>query len=188
MLFRSLKKLWTFIPYIDVLYYMNNLNTYIRMADGIDALMHPHAEVVIHDLAIQKVVYIANNYSNRDIGSPSYVDEIDFAESDKLIGPYSKTNWDGRDLKSVTIVMNGSDGKPEALICINLDISEFKLMHQMLGQILTSQTEDVQVDALFRDDWHERINQSIQEWLHKQNLTLKGLSRSEKREIGRAHV
>ncbi len=162
---------------------MNYLDQYKRMADGISALMHPHAEVVVHDITIQQIAYLANNYSNRDVGAPSLMDEIDFAEGDKLLGPYRKVNWDGKVLKSISIVMNGSNGKPEALICINLDMSEMERMHQVLGLMLGAPVENEQVDALFQDDWYDRINLSIQEWLHAQNLNLQSLNRTEKRDL-----
>jgi len=162
---------------------MDDLDNYTRIADGIAALMHPYAEIVVHDISAQQVAYLANNYSNRDVGSPSYVDEIDFAEGDTVLGPYRKANWDGRVLKSISIVMNGANGNPEALICINLDVSGIERMHQVLGLMLDMPLENEQVDALFRDDWHERINHSIQEWLHEQGLSLQSLSRTEKRRL-----
>ncbi|MFD2206592.1 helix-turn-helix transcriptional regulator [Kiloniella antarctica] len=162
---------------------MEYIENYKRMADGIAALMHPHAEVVVHDIAVQKIAYLANNYSNRDVGSPSLMDEIDFAEGDTLLGPYRKVNWDGKVLKSISIVMKGPDEKPEAMICINLDMSEMDKMHQVLGLMLGAPEENAQIDALFQDDWYDRINQSIQEWLHGQNLSLQSLNRTEKKDL-----
>ena len=35
------------------------------------------------------------------------------------------------------------------------------------------------IDSLFSDDWHERINLSIQDWPHEQNMSLQSLSRTE---------
>ena len=162
---------------------MDYLEHYKRMADGIAALMHPHGEVVVHDIAAKAVAYLANNYSNRDVGSPSYVDEIDFAEGDIVLGPYRKANWDGKVLKSISIVMNGADGGPEALLCINLDMSEMERVHRLLGLMLETPGENEQIHALFRDDWHERINKSILEWLQMRNSSLRSLSRAERRDL-----
>ena len=162
---------------------MDYLDTYKRTADGIAALMHPQAEVVVHDLAQQQIAYIANNYSNREVGSPSLLEEVDFSIGDKVIGPYRKLNWDGRVLKSISIVMNGQDGQPEAMICINVDMSEMDRMQKVLGLMLAAPEEDAAVAEIFKDDWHERINQSIQEWLHEQGLSLQSLSREDKRNL-----
>lgn len=162
---------------------MDYLDTYKRTADGIAALMHPQAEVVVHDLAQQQIAYIANNYSNRDVGSPSLLEEVDFSIGDKIIGPYRKLNWDGRVLKSISIVMNGQDEQPEAMICINVDMSEMDRMQKVLSLMLAAPEEDAAVTEIFKDDWHERINQSVQEWLHEQGLSLQSLSRDEKRSL-----
>ncbi|RED52200.1 helix-turn-helix transcriptional regulator [Aestuariispira insulae] len=162
---------------------MDYLDTYKRTADGIAALMHPHAEVVVHDLSSQQIAYLANNYSNREVGSPSLLEEIDFAEGETVIGPYRKINWDGRVLKSISIVMNGADGRPEALLCINMDMSDMDRMHKVLGLMLDAPQENQAVDALFKDDWHERINLSMQEWLHDRGLSLQALSREDKRNL-----
>ena len=45
------------------------------MADGIAALFFPFAEVVVHDLATQTVVHIANNLSRRELGDASALDD-----------------------------------------------------------------------------------------------------------------
>ena len=173
---------------------MENLDNYKSMADGVAALMYPHAEVVIHDLQRQEIVYLANNYSNREIGSPSHMDEVEFTEGDRVLGPYRKVNWDGKVLKSISVVMRNSNGQAEAMICINLDMSDMNRMHQVLGMMLAAPEEGHQliedngeqsdkVAEIFRDDWHERINIFIQEWLQEKGLSLQALGRSDKRDL-----
>ena len=162
---------------------MDNLDQYRRVASGIASLLHPHAEVVVHDLATQQVVHLENNYSNREIGSPSHLEEIDFKEGEQVIGPYRKVNWDGRILKSISIVMAGTDGAAEALICINMDISELDRLNQVLGGLLGTGPMSESGEAMFKDDWHERINIAIQDWLSSHNATLSGLSRIDKRTL-----
>ena len=56
-------------------------------------------------------------------------------------------------------------------------------MHQVLGLMLDAPQENEHIDSLFSDDWHGRINLSIQEWLHDQNLSLQSLSRTERRDL-----
>ncbi len=173
---------------------MEKLTNYKSMADGIAALMHPHAEVVIHDLKTQEIVYLANNYSNREIGSPSHMDEVEFAEGDRVLGPYRKVNWDGKVLKSISIVMRNSGGEAEAMICVNLDMSDMNRMHQVLGMMLgapeegwepeeNSENQSAKIEEIFRDDWHERINIFIQEWLLENRLSLQVLGRREKHDL-----
>ncbi|WP_120497443.1 transcriptional regulator [Kiloniella sp. EL199] len=173
---------------------MENFDNYKSMADGVAALMHSHAEVVIHDLQRQEIVYLANNYSNREIGSPSHMDEVEFADGDRVLGPYRKVNWDGKILKSISVVMRNNIGQAEAMICINLDMSDMNRMYQVLGMMLAAPEEGHEpeensgeksdkIAEIFRDDWHERINVFIQEWLQGKGLSLQVLGRSEKRNL-----
>ena len=56
---------------------MEYLTTYKRMAEGVAALMFPHVEAVVHDLDSGTIAYMANNYSNREVGGPSLVEDVD---------------------------------------------------------------------------------------------------------------
>ena len=99
------------------------------------------------------------------------------------MGPYRKVNWDGKVLKSISIILKNSKGRPEALLCINVDMTEMERMHKILGLMLEAPKEDHAAEVLFREDWYERINVSIQSWLHERKRSLQGLSRGEKREL-----
>lgn len=163
---------------------MDHLSTYQNLADAIAALLHPHAEVVVHDLASKTVAYIANPYSNRELGAPSLIDDVDLSDGKPVIGPYQKLNWDGRMLKSISVVMKDAQGAPEALFCINLDNTEISRLHQLLGTMLAlPQAQDEAVESLFKDDWHDRINHAIQAWLRDEGMTLQSLTREDKRRL-----
>ena len=51
----------------------NGLSKYIPIADAIAMLLHPYAEVVIHDILKDIIVHIANPYSKRKVGDSSYL-------------------------------------------------------------------------------------------------------------------
>lgn len=68
-------------------------------------------------MASASVVYIAGNFSKREFGDPSNLEEIDFKPADVLIGPYEKTNWDGRRIKSISSVLRTASGK-EVVCCV----------------------------------------------------------------------
>lgn len=162
---------------------MEYLTTYKRMAEGVAALMFPHVEAVVHDLDSGTIAYMANNYSNREVGGPSLVEDVDVNDEKGIIGPYRKVNWDGKVLKSISIILKNSKGHPEALLCINVDMTEMERMHKILGLMLEAPREDHAAEVIFREDWYERINVSIQSWLHERKRSLQGLSRGEKREL-----
>jgi len=76
-----------------------------NFADAVAALLAPNAEVIVHDIGSETIQYIANNFSKRDIGDPSNLKEINFVADENVIGPYEKLNFDGRRIKSISIVM-----------------------------------------------------------------------------------
>lgn len=159
------------------------LRRYQPLADAVAALLHPHAEVVLHDLTTLTIAYIANNLSRRRIGDESAVDDLTFDDSEHWIGPYEKVNWDGGRMRSVSLVHRAADGTPTGLVCINLNLSAFDAARTALTLLLENPALKPQPDSLFRDDWQERINAFLKDWLTHRGLTLAALSRSQKREL-----
>jgi len=160
------------------------LDNYRTIADAIATLFFPHAEVVLHDLRTQKVDYIANNISKRVIGDDAALEDMLSGEVDeRTIGPYEKLNWDGQKIRSVSSVLRDTNGTPIAVLCINLNISMFETAKQALELFLSSSKLVPQPDALFRDDWQERINTFLHSWLRQRQLGLNLLTREHKREL-----
>jgi predicted transcriptional regulator YheO len=156
---------------------------YNEIVKGIAALLHPFAEVVIHDLEEQRIAILVNNFSKRKIGSPSLLEDMEFTPGQWVIGPYEKINWDGRKLKSISVVLRNSQGTPEAIMCINLDVSAAMNIWQHLELFLRPNGMIDQPQALFKDDWHEKINRFINSWLSENSRTIASLDRNEKRKL-----
>lgn len=156
---------------------------YNVIAQGIAVLLHPFAEVVVHDLEKQQIAILINNFSKRKIGSPTLLEYMEFTPGQWVIGPYEKINWDGRKLKSISIVLRNSKGKPEAIMCINLDVSAALDIQQRLEWFLQPNGMIDQPQDLFKDDWHEQINQFVNNWLAEKKTTIAALNRIEKRNL-----
>ncbi|MFC1876650.1 transcriptional regulator [Thermodesulfobacteriota bacterium] len=156
---------------------------YNEIAKGIAALLHPFAEVVVHDLKKQRIVILVNNFSKRKIGSPTLLEYMEFTPGQWVIGPYEKINWDGRKLKSISVILRNSQGTPEAIMCINLDVSAAMDIHQRLELFIQPNGMIEQPEALFKDDWHEKINQFVNNWLSENNRTIAALNINEKRKL-----
>jgi predicted transcriptional regulator YheO len=160
------------------------LDNYRAIADAIATLFFPHAEVVLHDLNTQKVDYIANNLSKREVGDDAALEDMLSGDVDERnIGPYEKLNWDGQKIRSLSTVLRDSDGQPQAVLCINLNISLFENAKAALDLFLSPSKLIPQPDALFRDDWQERINTFLHAWLRERQLSLNLLTRDHKREL-----
>jgi predicted transcriptional regulator YheO len=160
------------------------LNNYKTVADSMATLLFPHAEVILHDLATQTVVHIANNISKRKIGDDSALEEIAGDLTTQLsIGPYEKLNWDGQRVRSITSVLLDDQGKPEVALCINLNYSVLEQARDALNLFFQASRMVAQPEALFRDDWQERINTFLHAWLQERHLGLNSLSRDDKRNL-----
>lgn len=156
----------------------------IPFAEGFARLLHPFAEVVVHDLELDQIIAIYNPISRREVGDPSYLDRLKDDGSETIIGPYEKVNWDGRRLKSISIVLRGEAGKAEGFLCINLDVSQFESIKDLLQQFLgngASLSEDT--ERLFKEDLYEKVNIYVQDACRKRQVSLEALSRQEKREL-----
>jgi predicted transcriptional regulator YheO len=153
------------------------LAPYIPICDAIAGLLRPHAEVVLHDLATENILYIANSYSKRRAGDSSLNEpESAFDTSADVIGPYGKTNWDGRRLKSVTAVIRDPAGKAVGLLCINHDIEAYAGALEQLSGLIELPKPAKQPAALFARDWREGVNTIVGEFLAARNVTLAGLT------------
>lgn len=159
------------------------LERYQHLADGIARLFFPYAEVVIHDLATQRVLYLANNLSRREVGDDAALEEIERTIDERTVGPYEKLNWDGRKMRCTSSVLFDDAGNAQGVMCINFNIAVFEDMHGMLGMLLKGAGLVEQPAELFRDDWQERINTFMHAWLRERQLALNTLSRQHRREL-----
>lgn len=152
------------------------------VAEGIAALFAPFVEVAVHDLATQSIAHIANPQSRRTPGDPSQLDEVSFGADQRVIGPYEKTNWDGRRMKCVSIVLREGT-EAIGLMCINVDVSAFDQVRRALDGFLGAPPQDENVRALFVHDWHERINRYVTDWCAERRVRISDIDRASRREL-----
>jgi predicted transcriptional regulator YheO len=158
------------------------LAAYAPVCDAIALLFQPYAEVVLHDLSTETVVYLSNPFSKRELGEPSLLHEIDFKSSDVIIGPYEKVNWDGRRIKSVSAVLRAGS-KSVGILCINVDVSHFHAVMQTLTALVAVPHSAEKPASLFKEDWHERINEYIPSWTRERGLSIAELTRLQKQQL-----
>lgn len=156
------------------------LDPFIPVCDAIAALFSPHAEAVLHDLESGLIFHIANAFSKRRAGDDS-LNEAGFASSldQPVIGPYGKTNWDGRRLKAITSVLRDRDGEPIGLLCINHDVEAFAGLFDQLKSMVDIAAPLPRSSALMAQDWREAVNAAIGDFLAEHRTTLAGLTGAE---------
>lgn len=163
---------------------MKPLSIHFPTAQAISTLLHPHTEVVVHDLKTGLIAAIFNPFSKRKVGDESLIEEVANLKSLPDVFPiYSKANPDGRNLKSITATLKDQKGIPIGLLCINLDLSRWEEMHTFLGEWLRTVGTEPEPKVLFKDDWREKINSYVSDYLKRECTTLKTLRSEEKKEL-----
>ena len=144
------------------------LKPYVPVCQAIATLLQPHAEVVLHDLATGNIAYIANAFSKRRPGDSSMTDlEVAISIDSSVIGPYRKTNWDRRQLRSVTAVLRDQAERSVGLLCINLDISAFEDAVEFIRNLIQFSPPSDPPAALFKSDWKEMVNNTVDDYLRE---------------------
>ncbi len=160
------------------------LSNFLPCAKAISVLLYPFAEVILHDLTSGKIAAIYNNFSKRKVGEDSLIQDLDKAAKLPDVFPlYPKTNWDGKNIKSVTATLRNDAGDPIGLMCINLEISKWEEMYQFLGQWIGKIDLQHQQKALFKNDWKEKINYYVSQYLKTHGFTLRSLNKEKKQAL-----
>jgi len=158
------------------------IKAFLGAAEAISRLLHPYAEVVVHDIKQNQIVAIYNPFSKRRIGDPSLLtQEEQMSTLQDCLGPYEKINWDGKKLKSVSSIIRDDNHKAVGMLCINLDVSKFKQFQELIADFIGS--TQAQPEPLFNDDWQERINKYVHNYLSEHHLTLETLRKDEKKQL-----
>ncbi len=146
------------------------------------ALLHPHAEVVVHDLASDTIVAIWNPLSGRRVGDPSLIDELPHAWRARAHqGPYRKVLADGRELSAVSAVVHDARGEPRGLLCVNLDRAPLTDMVEALLRF-AAPSESAPPELVDRD-WREQIALLVDERCRERGWRRGALSRPARVEL-----
>lgn len=155
------------------------VSNYSPTCEAISRLLHPYAEVVLHDLASDLIVAIWNPFSGRKVGDPALLSDL-LENKPELgaYGPYSKVLLDGRNLTCVSSVLYDAKGKPCGLLCVNLDRSPLDNVVDMLSRFIAPMS--ARPSELFNRDWREQIAIAIDEVCRTQHLRRDDLSRKDR--------
>ena len=159
-----------------------DLGVHGAIAEAIAALLHPHAEVVIHDVVNDRIVGIWNAFSKRSVGDPSnLMHDPQLRTMKAVIGPYDKAERDGTRVKSVSAALYDTDGNRTGLLCINLSMSQFDAAIEMLRAFARSTT--AMPEVLFKGDLREQVNLILRDELMRLKKSTSVLTREDRRAI-----
>ncbi|WAL68346.1 PAS domain-containing protein [Amycolatopsis cynarae] len=148
--------------------------------EAIARLLSPHAEVVLHDPATDRIVAIWNPLSGRKPGDPSLLGELDSLPSagEDVHGPYLKSLADGRRLSSVSAVLRDDHGRARLVLCINVDRSAFDAAANLLSGFAAPVT--AQPGMLFERDWTETVHETVGAYVRDRGTPVDRLTRQDR--------
>ena len=155
-----------------------NWKQYFSIADSLVNLMSPFIEVAIHCAKTNKIIFIKGSLSKRAVGDPSLLDE-DLSSIDQNI--YIKLNFDGKLVRSTSIPLKHNN-VIVGLMCINYDISALQEINNLTNLLLTKSL-DQKPEALFKNDWQDKIHEIIHKILQEKNLQFNTLTNHHKKEL-----
>ena len=162
---------------------MSLLSPFIPIAESIVLLFGSDIEVVIHDLKEDRVFYIANNLSGREVGEDSLLRLDPHRElSSDVIGPYEKAGEQGHPVRSITSVLKTETGEPIGLLCINADHSRHLAALETLQDLVGPSNITKRPEVLFRNDWQQQVKGEIKQFIQQRGISRK-LDRSQRREL-----
>jgi len=153
------------------------------VCDAIARLLSPHAEVVLHDPATDQIVGIWNPLSERSVGDPSLLGELDelIETGQDVYGPYRKSLPNGRRLSSVSAVIRDESGKAEVVLCVNVDRTAFEDASRLLAAFAAPITGQPRV--LFEHDWSETLNDIVAHFVRERGVAVERLTRTDRLEV-----
>lgn len=157
---------------------MTELHALTPICKAISALFPGQVEVVLHDLKTGRISAIENGFSPRKQGDDSLVETADFQSElrpDDTIGPYLKSNSDGARLRSVSALLRDEAGRPSALLCLNLRLTELEAARDVLAALTSFQMDTG--SNLLRNDWREVTNSIVASTLKELKLSFNQLRR-----------
>lgn len=163
---------------------ISDLSVYFPIADALVLLFGQQIEVAIHDLKSGRIAYISNPYSGREIGMNSLLDlEEEEIEGSSVLGPYEKAGSRGERIRSVTSVLRDAKGRSVALLCINFNFEVMDRVIQSLEAMFPMESVVPHPEMLFRQDWRERVNLVIRDFLLRTQTTVATLDRDQRSKL-----
>ena len=151
------------------------------LCEALVQLFSPFCEVIIHDLSTETVQQVVGKHSTREIGEPSYLEDMKVDTwTEDIWGPYKKTEADGRTIKSISLKERDADGNPTCLICINIDVSHFEAARTLLGGLVA--VPEGKANPL-ANDWLENLNSFVASWTLDRGIHLKDLHTSDRKQL-----
>ena len=155
---------------------------YYAIGEAIAVLLHPHAEVVLHDLKSGKIVRLWNAFTSRKAGDPSYLEGAsDLFTEERVLGPYEKALPSQGRTKSITAALYDAEGMITGYFCVNLNVTMIDGIVSQLQDFVRTASE--RPKPMYLHDFQQQVNYAVRDYLLEINKTIDGLTRQERVEL-----
>ena len=141
------------------------LEQVMQIAAALGETLAPFTEVVVHDLRSPRhaILAIHNNLSGREVGHPATelgLARIADEDYPQVLANYVNQLPDGRRAKSTSVGIKDSTGRYFAALCLNIDVTLFRSMADMLEQFASARGEGAKesLDPANADAIRKRID------------------------------
>lgn len=155
------------------------MTPYVPVLEAVVALLHPHVEAVVHDVARDEVLAIWNSVSGRRLGDASLLEPelLEQLAAGGVLGPYEKVDERGRRFTSVSVPV----AKGKGLLCLNFDRSVLDAAVEALTRFAAA--VEPRPAVLFERDWREQVNVLVDQWCRGAQLSRERLSAAQRAEL-----
>jgi predicted transcriptional regulator YheO len=158
-----------------------------QIAHGLGETFAPFCEVVVHDLTKpdHAILAIHNNLSGREIGDP--MTELGKQRSSNPEFPEVVANYpirlpDGRQAKSTSIGIRDTQGKYVAALCLNVDLTVFQNLQNVLTKFGTTAVEPG-IEESLAPVGSQSLRDFIDEFAARRSTTPRALKTDERRTL-----
>lgn len=159
------------------------LGAYFAVGEAISTLLHPFAEVVLHDLETGRIVRIWNSFTERQAGDLSNLKAAPdlFPKETNILGPYEKALSTLGRSKSITAGLRDADGELIGFLCINLDVTVLDKAGAILASFASSDLK--RPEPIYRTDLQQHISYLVRDFSLKISKPVDNFSRQDRTEL-----
>ena len=158
-----------------------------HIARGLGETFAPFCEVVVHDLtkSDHAILAIHNQLSGREVGDPmtelgkQRISNADFPE---VVANYPNRFPDGRQAKSTSIGIRDSQGTYVAALCLNVDLTVFQNLQNVLARFGNTAVE-AGIDESLAPVGSQSLRAYIDEFSARRSTTPRALKTDERRAL-----
>lgn len=156
---------------------------YFAVGEAIATLLHPFAEVVLHDLETGRIVRIWNSFTERQAGDLSHLQDAQdqFPENTNILGPYEKALSTLGRSKSITAGLRDGEGRLIGFLCINLDVTVLDKAGAILAAFASPELK--RPEPIYRTDFRQHISYLVRDYSLKISKPVDNFSRQDRAEL-----